>query len=58
MKNRYKQIQLNKKQKKCMQKAKQYRIMKINVVKLKQRLKNKKLKSNQSQTIKTEYKMI
>ena len=41
-----------------MQKAKQYRIMKINVVKLKQRLKNKKLKSNQSQTIKTEYKMI
>ena len=41
-----------------MQKAKQYRIMKINVVKLKQRLKNKKLKSNQSQTIETEYKMI
>ena len=56
-----KQIQANsikKNQKKYMQKTKQYRIMKISVVKMKQRLKNKKNKSNQSHTIETEYKMI
>ena len=41
-----------------MQKTKQYRIMKISVVKMKQQLKNKKNKSNQSHTIETEYKMI
>ena len=56
MKNKSKQIQLNKKQKKYMQKTKQYRNMKICVVKMKQHLKNKKL--SQSQTIEGEYKMI
>ena len=53
MKNKSKQTQLNKKQKKYMQKTKQYRSMKICVVKMKEQLKNKKLKSNQSQTIQT-----
>ena len=50
--------QLNKKQKKYMHKTKQYRNMKIYAVKLKQQLKNKKHKSNQSQTIKAKYKII
>ena len=42
MKNKSKQIQLNKKQKKYMQKTKQYRVIKISVVKMKQRLKSKR----------------
>ena len=57
-----KKIQANsikqKKQKKYMQKIKQYRNMKVCVVKMKQQLKNKKHKSSRSQTIETEYKMI
>ena len=57
MKNKSKQIQLNKKQKKYMHKTKQYRDKKISVIKMKQQLKNKKHKSNESQTIETEYKM-
>ena len=53
MKSKSKQIQLNKKQKKYIQKTKQYRNMKICVVKMKQQSKNKKLKSNQSPDIRS-----
>ena len=57
MKSKSKQTKLNKKQKKYIQNAKQYRIMKIRVINMKQQLKNKKHKSNQSQRIETECKM-
>ena len=58
MKNKIQTNSIKQKINKYMQKTKQYRNMKICVVKMKQQLKNKKHKLNQSQTIKVEYKMI